>query len=707
MLLRIFPFLEWLKGYNLGKLRADAISGLTVALVLIPQSMAYAQLAGLPSYYGLYAAFLPPIIAALFGSSRQLATGPVAVVSLMTAASLGPLASAGSESFIAYAILLALIVGIFQFLLGVLKLGLVVNFLSHPVVNGFTNGAAIIIATSQLSKMFGVSVNEAEHHYETIIRVIQAAIHYTHWPTFIMGVGAFAIMFGLKKINPKIPNVLVAVTITTLISWAIGFEKDVRVDIAQIESPKVQELVPGFNKTLNDISELAKQRTANTILMDEAKNNHDKIKILDLKRNEEVLNLNMEEMKIQQASMRKELRDMFFAGVKQPDGTMKFYPREQIPQGMSSDGTIWRMNVGNKPIKVESMRMVGGGAVVGTVPKGLPSFTVPPLNFKLFLNLLPYAIIISLLGFMEAISIAKALAGKTGQRLDPNQELIGQGLANMIGAIGKSYPVSGSFSRSAVNFQAGAITGFSSAFTSVAVVIVLLFFTPLLYHLPQSVLAAVIMMAVIGLINVSGFIHAYKAQKYDGIISVISFIATLAFAPHLDKGIMIGVALSISIFLYKSMKPKISLLARHEDRSLRCMETHGLQGCEHIAMVQFEGPLFFANSSYLEDSIRGIIETKKTLKHIILVSNGINEMDASGEEMLSLLVDRVRSAGLDISLSGVNEAVLKVMKRTHLLEKIGQDHIYQTTEQAISNIYPVAHKGATEKACPLMAICSI
>ena len=322
---------------------------------------------------------------------------------------------------------------------------------------------------------------------------------------FIMGVGAFAIMFGLKKINPKIPNVLVAVTITTLISWGIGFEKDVRVDIAKIESPKVQELVTGFNKTMNDISELAKQRTENTKLMEEAKKNHDKIEMLNLKRNEEVLNINMEELKLKQASMRKEMRNMFFAGVKQPDGTMKFYLRDEIPQGVASDGKIWRMNVGNKPIKVDSIRMIGGGAVIGTVPKGLPSFTVPPLDLKVFLHLLPYAIIITLLGFMEAISIAKALAGKTGQRLDPNQELIGQGLANMVGAIGKGYPVSGSFSRSAVNFQAGALTGFSSVFTGMAVLIVLLFFTPLLYHLPQSVLAAVIMMAVIGLINVSGF----------------------------------------------------------------------------------------------------------------------------------------------------------------------------------------------------------
>jgi len=706
MVSHIFPFLESLKGYNAAKFRADAIAGLTVALVLIPQSMAYAQLAGLPAYYGLYASFLPPMIAALFGSSRQLATGPVAVVSLMTAASLSPLATTGSDGFIAYAILLALLVGAFQFLLGVLRLGLVVNFLSHPVVNGFTNGAAIIIATSQLSKMFGVYVDEAEHHYETIIRVVQAAFHYTHWPTLIMGIGAFAIMFVLKKVNPRIPNVLVAVTITTVFSWAIGFEKDVKIDISKIDSSKTTELITSFNKTLEENSILSKERTDNTDRMEEAKKSNNEIELLNIKRDEEVLTVKMEELKIREASLREEMRDLFFTGVKQPDGSLKFYLAGEKPEDATPDGRIWRMRVGNKPMKEDSIRMAGGGAVVGTVPKGLPSFTVPPIDFKAILRLLPYAIIISLLGFMEAISIAKALAGKTGQRLDPNQELIGQGLANMIGAVGKGYPVSGSFSRSAVNFQAGAVTGFSSAFTSFAVLIMLLFLTPLLYHLPQSVLAAVIMMAVIGLLNVSGFIHAWKAQKYDGIISVLSFIATLGFAPHLDKGIMIGVVLSISVFLYKSMKPKISLMARFTDASLRCMETHGLKECEYIGIVQFEGTLFFANSSYLEDSIRTIIETKKNLKHIILVSNGINEMDASGEETLSLLIDRIRSAGLDISLSGVNETVLKVMRRTHLLEKIGQDHIFHTPEEAIRAIYHVAHKDSTEKECPLIS-CAI
>jgi MFS superfamily sulfate permease-like transporter len=251
MLTRIFPFLAWFRGYGVEKLKLDAVAGVTVALVLIPQSMAYAQLAGLPPYYGLYASFLPPVLASLFGSSRQLATGPVAVVSLMTAASLEPLATAGSEAYIAYAVILALLVGLFQLSLGILRLGLVVNFLSHPVVNGFTNAAAIIIASSQLSKMFGVTVDSAEHHYETIVRVVQAAMHYTHWPTLALGALAFAVMFFLRRINPRIPNVLVAVALTTVISWAVGFQHDARVALEAVRSPGARQAVEAGRTTIS------------------------------------------------------------------------------------------------------------------------------------------------------------------------------------------------------------------------------------------------------------------------------------------------------------------------------------------------------------------------------------------------------------------------------------------------------------------------
>jgi len=468
MLTRFFPFLAWFKAYRLDTLRIDAISGLTVALVLIPQSMAYAQLAGLPAYYGLYASFLPPMIAALFGSSRQLATGPVAVVSLMTAASLEPLATAGSEGYIAYAIMLALMVGVFQFSLGVLRLGLVVNFLSHPVVNGFTTAAALIIASSQLSKMFGVYVAKGEHHYETIIRVVQTAFHYTHWPTLIMGIFAFVIMYGLRRISPKIPNVLVAVTVTTIISWAIGFQHNATVDISTIESLKAKGLIGQFNRAVNILPRFEEERTEVNKTLDAANSGHNIVGVLDAEHDANVLEINIKRIKRDMHNFGTEIRDLMFEGVRLSDGSLRFYPKDEIPARASADGRTWRIKVGNRPLKTDRLLMMSGGAVVGSIPRGLPSLTMPEINLKIVLHMFPFAVIISLLGFMEAISIAKAMAAKTGQRIDPNQELIGQGLANICGAIGKSYPTSGSFSRSAVNLQAGAVSGLSSVFTSLA-----------------------------------------------------------------------------------------------------------------------------------------------------------------------------------------------------------------------------------------------
>ncbi len=707
MLTRVFPFLGWFKDYDMTSLRTDFISGLTVALVLIPQSMAYAQLAGLPPYYGLYASFLPPMVAALFGSSRQLATGPVAVVSLMTAASLEPLATAGSPGYIAYAILLALTVGTLQFALGVLKLGLVVNFLSHPVVNGFTNAAAIIIASSQLSKMFGVYVDKAQHHYETIIRVIQSAWHYTHWPTLAMGVLAFGIMYGLRRISPKIPNVLVAVVITTLISWMTGFQHNKAVDVSAIQVPEIRDMVEKFNRSVAIIPSLAEERAEVNKALDAANQNQDIIGVLNAEHEINVLTINMARVHHEIHKIRSAIREMLFEGVLEEDGSLKFYPKNALSEGSKGDGRTWRIKVGNKALKTDQLLMIGGGVVVGEIPSGLPTLSMPKVDLRVILHLLPYAAIISLLGFMEAISIAKAMAAKTGQRLDPNQELIGQGLGNILGAMGKSYPTSGSFSRSAVNLQSGGISGLSSVFTSLMVIVALLFFTPLLYHLPQSVLAAVIMMAVIGLINVSGFVHAWEAQWYDGAIAIISFLATLAFAPHLDRGIMIGVVLSLMVFLYKSMRPKMAFLSRDAGQALRCATDHGLEECQYIAMLRFDGPLFFANASYLEDQIADIMLKKKTLRHIILVSNGINDIDASGEETLSLLVDRIRSAGIDISLSGVNETVMKVLERTHFLEKVGEDHMYPTMEKAIQSVHEKSHQDGEEAVCPLLTACHL
>ncbi len=731
-IIRILPFLSWLESYSWIAMRADLVSGLTVALVLIPQSMAYAQLAGLPAHYGLYASFLPPLVAALFGSSRQLATGPVAVVSLMTSASLEPLATAGSSSYIAYAILLAVVVGAFQLLLGILRLGVVVNFLSHPVVNGFTNAAAIIIATSQLGKIFGVSVDKAEHHYQTVTRTVAAAVTWTHLPTLGMAVLAFVIMAGLRRLNPRIPNVLIAVVITTLLSWLVGFQHNTVVPTKDIVSPRLPGLVESFNSALEQQQHIRDLRAEGSLsgasmatdsadfcerchapkhisefrkaptLVDAAGMPN---RALVLHQLAGLLDAHLDDVSKGISEYRTAIRSIDFVRVEDEDGEATFYESDLVPENGLTDGRRWRIKIGGRPLDPESMLLIGGGEVVGTIPRGLPSLGLPDLDMKAIPKLLTAAIIISLLGFMEAISIAKAMAAKTGQRLDPNQELIGQGLANLVGAVGQSYPVSGSFSRSAVNLQAGARTGFSSVITTLTVVVVLIFFTPLLYHLPQAVLAAVIMMAVIGLVNISGFVHAWKAQRYDGAISIVAFVSTLAFAPHLDKGIVLGVLLSLGVFLYKSMRPTVAVLSRHEDDSLRAALIHGLKECTYIDVVRFDGPLFFANATYLEDQINERLLAKPDLRHIVIVSNAISDIDASGEETLSLLVDRVRSAGIEISFSGVNEAVMAVLERTHLIERIGRDRFFPTMDRAIYAVHPHAHDNGKEESCPLISVC--
>ena len=571
---RLFPFLQWSEDLRQpGVLRDDLIAGITVALILIPQSMAYAQLAGLPAYYGLYAAFLPGIIGALWGSSKQLATGPVAVVSLLTASALIPFATLGSEQFVALAIMLAMLVGVFQLFLGVFKLGVVVNFISHPVIIGFTNAAAIIIGLSQLNKVFGVDKPRSESFISDILVVFQH-IGDTHILTLVMGVSAFVIMWGIKKYVPKIPGVLVAVVSTTLLSWLIGFE---------------------------------------------------------------------------------------------------------------------------------SM----GGKVVGTIPSGLPSMQLPEMDLSMAGSLFTSAIVISMVGFMEAISIAKAMAAKTKDRIDPNKELIGQGLANIVGSFSQSYPVSGSFSRSAVNLNAGGKTGMSAVFTGAVVLIALLFLTPLLYHLPQAVLAAVIMMAVTGLINFKAMKHAWQAHKHDGAASVITFVATLGFAPHLDNGIMIGAGLALGLYLYRTMSPRVAVLGRYAaDNTLRDISVHpDLPTDEHIIVIRYDGSLYFANVAYFEDAILGALADRPKTRYVLVVADGINQLDASGEQVLHLLVERLGSNGITLVFSGLKRQVLKVINKTGLYSTIGAQNIFSTEDIALEAIYEWMAEGGAEDEktfCPLL-----
>jgi SulP family sulfate permease len=341
-----------------------------------------------------------------------------------------------------------------------------------------------------------------------------------------------------------------------------------------------------------------------------------------------------------------------------------------------------------------------GGKVVGAVPQGLPMPKVPEFDLSLMLQLLTTAMVVSVIGFMEAISIAKAMAARTRQRIDPNQELIGQGLSNIVGSFFQSYPVSGSFSRSAVNFGAGAVTGFSAVVTGLIVGITLLFLTPLLYHLPQATLAAVIIMAVASLVKIEPIIHAWNIQKHDGFVAIVSFALTLILAPHLEWGIVVGVLLSLGLFLYRTMSPRVALLARHPDGTLRDAEVHNLQTCDSISLIRFDGPLFFANTGYFEDVVLERAASKKYLKFIIIDAEGINEIDATGVEMLHDLARRLKTTGIQLIISRAKKQIIDILERTGFIEQIGQEHVTRLRTRALNLVWD--NLGCDAKQCPLV-----
>ena len=684
-LYRFLPFLRWfpLKGDDV---KINFLAGLTVALVLIPQSMAYAQLAGLPAYYGLYAAFLPVAVAALWGSSNQLATGPVAVVSLLTASSIATLAAPGSDDFIALAIMLTFLVALIQIALGVFKLGVVVNFLSHPVIVGFTNAAAIIIALSQVSKILGVSMPRSESFIQDIIGVFRQ-VGDVHWPTFAMGVGAMVLMWAMKKYVPKWPGVLVAVVLATLIAWAVGFERNANGTLQHIADPELRtqvERVLGANAEVNRLNTeiaLKNEALAATIKSE----GEDSVAAVNLEADLALAKIALRNVEEVFASERKSLGKI--PVVRQVDDageTLAVYPAAKAPADVKLDTADYRI----RKVDDKGFKLVGGGEVVGSIPEGLPQISLPTLDMSKLGALFSAALVIALVGFMEAISIAKAMAAKTKQRLDPNQELIGQGLGNLAGSFSMAYPTSGSFSRSAVNMNMKATSGVSSVFTALIVLVALLFLTPLLYHLPQAVLAAIIIMAVGGLVNIEGIKHAWKAHKHDGAAAVVTFFATMFFAPHLDNGILVGAGLAIVLFLLRTMKPRVALLGRFSDGTLRDIKVNpDLPTSAHIMAMRYDGSLYFANVSYFEDTVLEALTSRPTAKYVLIVGDGINQMDASGEEVVHHLVERLSDAGVTLVFSGLKKQVLDVMRQTGLMEAVGQQNIFATEDQAIASIY--------------------
>jgi len=546
---RLFPFLGWFP-LRRATLMADVTAGITVSLLAIPQSLAYAQLAGVPAYVGLYAALIPSVVGALFGSSHILSTGVVAMTSLLTAASIAPFASLGSEQYVRYAILLALLSGVLQIAFGLLRMGVLLNFLSHPVLMGFINAAAIIIGLSQLPAILGISVSHSKHLLTDTWNVI-VRIDSMHEISLLFGLAAIAGLLVFRRYAPRLPGTLLTVAVLTLVSYLIGYE------------------------------------------------------------------------------------DM-------------------------------------------------GGRVVGEVPSGLPSVSIPSFDWHATIALLPAAFVIALISFMEAMSSCKVIAIKTRTPWDENQELIGQGLAKVAAAFTQSIPVSGSFSRSALNLAANARTGVSSLVSAGFVLLTLLFFTSLLHHLPKPVLAAIIIVALFNLVDFKSIAKASRARGDDGIAAVVTFLTTLMFAPNIQIGILTGVIVSLALLLYRMMRPRVAVVGMHPDGTLRDAEYFQLSALHpRLGAIRFDGSLFFVNVAYFEEAVLKLERRNPDLKCILIVGNGINGIDASGVEMLSHLVDRLRASGIVLAFSGIKRQVLQVMERTELMERIGRENVFPTDRLAL------------------------
>jgi MFS superfamily sulfate permease-like transporter len=679
-----FPFLRWFPMTGPG-LRADLIAGITVALVLVPQSMAYAQLAGLPVVYGLYASFVPVIVASLWGSSSQLHTGPVAMLSLMSAAALIPFATPESPEFIALSVMLALLVGILRLGLGLFRLGAIVNLLSSPVIVGFTNAAALIIGLSQLSKIIGVPFPRSDFYLADLWGVV-TQVGATHWPTLLFALGAYALIVGLKRLSSAIPGVLIAVVAATALSAALGLEHKQKVPLGQIQDADAVANINALaesERTIKTLTQRIAEANAEVARLED-EGGHDAVaKAAQIAASAELLQYDLDAVKTGNNARRIALHRIRLEGATAADGSLAFFPKGEVPAALESDGETWRF----AGVTDGAVTLSAGGDVVGAIPQGLPRFAVPQVQWDLLLALLPAAIVMALIGFMEATSISKAIATTTGERIDASKELVGQGLANIVGSFFSSYTVSGSFSRSAVAAKTGAQTGLFAIVSALAVVLVLLFFTPYLYSLPQSVLAVIVMMAVFGLIRVEPLVHAWKVDRAGAVVGIVTFFATLAMAPAIANGILLGIALTVLVYLIKGMRPRAEIVGRKADGTLGGIRAHGLKPVsETVVPVRFDGSLVFSTVAYFEDIVLEAIADFPRAKVILVIGSGINEIDASGEEKVREVSKQLRQAGVELSFSGLKHQVMSVLERTGLVEEFGRDRFFPNKEAALQTL---------------------
>lgn len=565
----ILPITDWLPKYKKAHLTGDLFAGITVGVMLIPQGMAYALIAGLPPVYGLYASIVPQLIYALFGTSRQLSVGPVAMDSLLVAAGVSVIATSGTETYIALAILLAFLTGLFQVLLGIMRLGFITNLMSKPVISGFTSAAALVIAFNQLPHLLGVAPGSSDKPLMILFSLF-GQFQEVYWMTLLIGIGSVLLILALKKVSAKIPGALLSVIMGTLLVSLFG---------------------------LNE-------------------------------------------------------------------------------QGVS---------------------------IVRAIPDGLPDFKIPVWSLDQVFDLLPLAITLSLISYMEAFSIAKALESKTrDHKVRPNQELIALGASNLLGSLFQGFSVTGGFSRSAVNQSAGANTPLASVISAVLIGLTLIFLTPLFYYLPNAVLAAVIIVGVLGLIDFGYAKQLWQDSKIEFALLAGTFLITLNF--NLVVGIIGGIVFSILILLYKTANPHIARLGRvpghHEFRNVRRFKN--LEVWPHVLIIRLDAPLTFINIQYFKEYVEShIYEPDGKVETVILDAGPISYLDASASSGLRELLENLREKQVEFVICDLIGPVRDMLHKTGLGEILNKENVFFDLNEAVK--YAVTHEQGDFKDFALQA----
>ncbi|AYF32876.1 sodium-independent anion transporter [Vreelandella alkaliphila] len=557
---RWVPVVGWLRRYNRALLFKDSLAAVIVTLMLVPQALAYALLAGLPPEMGLYASMLPLVLYAIFGTSASLAVGPVAVAALMTASALSSFATPGSPEYIGAALVLAALSGLMLIAMGVLRLGFLVNFLSHPVISGFITASGILIAISQLKHILGVEA--AGHNVIELLGALFSQWQQINLITLLIGLGVWGYLLVCRK---RLNTWLMAIGISASASGLM-------VKAAPISAVMVTTLL------------------------------------------------------------------------------------------------AWHFNLGQY-----------GVDLVGFVPSGLPAITLPSLDQSLWLGLLPAALLISLVGFVESVSVAQTLAAKRRQRIDPNQELIALGMANLGAGVSGGSPVSGGFSRSVVNFEAGAATPLAGAFTALGIVLSTLLLTGLLAFLPTATLAATIIVAVGTLIDLPAVKRTWQYSRSDGVAMVATLLLTLLHS--VEVGIISGVVLSLGLHLYRTSQPHSAVVGRVPGTEhFRNVKRHEVETDQHVAMLRIDESLYFANARYLEDTVMALAARSPTLKHIVLTCQAVNVIDASALESLEAINGRLKDAGATLHLAEVKGPVMDRLTNTALYRELTGQVFFTTYE---------------------------